>query len=1016
MSEAASAPSLQEIINSGFVLIGSIAAWFLVRSVVNKKILDRIELYNAGLCQWAMHTDIFNRLSLLVPVVIIRLFSAVFPDSVDIAWPLIAGLTNLLVILVLLTLTFSLRDLLAVLNLPEPLKKTDILHLLTIAGSTVGWGLTIIFGIQCYLSSIAMITNPSWALRLGGGAVCAIAIFATALWVRRRQNDVGDFQASIGPAHLRQSRRGGAATGSFDEIRIMDVVLTENTILLDQIVKQGADINERTRDGQVPLIEAIKHNLVDMVDALLEKGCKTELQDKKGWTPLTLAAFSGQTETVRKLIKKKADVNAPSGHGWTPLIWALHSGHGEIEQILCKQGAPAEQSDRYVWTKFPDRTAILDFLLQLYRLQIGAPPDSQQRFFPTSFSADATDISYRLEVKVDDKWLSRIVSLSMLGEGSGAKSRCYKVIFDTIWVVKLPPTPITKFETYIKAIKAERETVNQLSDHFVCIAPGLSDILKKVPGFTLSQKADQIAAEKMAAAWLGENPGFQKYLKIGKAFAFFMDISQYTFLSQYIEKFHNQDLAAKITSEMTMQTQLISDLIGLEAAYGEDKTSLFHELVDCCFQFESGVTRLSKEHPADRQIAPHEMRNWLVTHIFQQPQNIAKQGFSQELTGGINGLLESLAKQHEESWNAYRELVMSELTAKTFNQNTAQMAGVIKNFLLLLVKLKERGISMRDLKPDNLFIVEEEADFSLGIIDFETAVHIKDGGQTFTQPFLGGTPPFATPSHLLTNQDLHEIFGDIAPIYYYQDWYAVIGMIYTTVTGEKLLFKQTARELIRIIKEIRANRKNQSKLIRCFKSESNCFWQRVWQEFDQKTKEAADRLRAVTLLLPEDVRILLLENYQIQHKAHRQAVKAFIKQEAPLRGRENYQKLKHASIRKLNKMRSSWEDKTSGPDVKQDQRDKAVAFFNRLIRLKRQYEKMSDQIKMVETANIKLDAKTVMEILLICVYNGMYHIEWEKTAGLPKKEKAQKKTTPPTEKNGTVPINDTTVGITLASD
>ncbi|MBI4738866.1 hypothetical protein HY772_04855 [Candidatus Woesearchaeota archaeon] len=128
-----------------------------------------------------------------------------------------------------------------------------------------------------------------------------------------------------------------------------------------------------------------------------------------------------------------------------------------------------------------------------------------------------------------------------------------------------------------------------------------------------------------------------------------------------------------------------------------------------------------------------------------------------------------------------------------FARNKNQLTSIIINMLELLAWLAERQVAMRDLKPDNLLVAGERSQyprfllhpdqFSIGLIDVETAVYygMDEGG--VKQPQLGGTPFYATPSHLIKNDWLKEIFGDLPAVLHLQDWQATVAIIYKVVTG-----------------------------------------------------------------------------------------------------------------------------------------------------------------------------------------------------------------------------------------
>ncbi len=80
----------------------------------------------------------------------------------------------------------------------------------------------------------------------------------------------------------------------------------------------------------------------------------------------------------------------------------------------------------------------------------------------------------------------------------------------------------------------------------------------------------------------------------------------------------------------------------------------------------------------------------------------------------------------------YRKIIKDYIYRSSFEQNRTQMEAVTANLLDILAWFREKKVSMRDLKPDNLFVAGDPAryplflksaqEFSIGIIDVETAV------------------------------------------------------------------------------------------------------------------------------------------------------------------------------------------------------------------------------------------------------------------------------------------------------
>ena len=145
--------------------------------------------------------------------------------------------------------------------------------------------------------------------------------------------------------------------------------------------------------------------------------------------------------------------------------------------------------------------------------------------------------------------------------------------------------------------------------------------------------------------------------------------------------------------------------------------------------------------------------------------------------------------------------------------------------------------------------LETAGKYSLGLIDFETAVYLKK--DEIEQPLLGGTPFYATPSHVFKNDVLCYFFKNISRNYYFQDWYAAIGMIYLVVTGERL-FEETAKRLTEIVKKLQQSSENKHTLIDNFKKYNGFFWKSATKEFKVKTGANKFKLQSVKIVIYEN--------------------------------------------------------------------------------------------------------------------------------------------------------------------
>ncbi len=88
--------------------------------------------------------------------------------------------------------------------------------------------------------------------------------------------------------------------------KLLNAAETGDSARVEQLLKQGADVNEKKEDGTTALIRAVR---------------------------------KGHIEIVKTLIDAGADVNVKYEHGGTALMDAAAWGHTEIAEILRQAGA-----------------------------------------------------------------------------------------------------------------------------------------------------------------------------------------------------------------------------------------------------------------------------------------------------------------------------------------------------------------------------------------------------------------------------------------------------------------------------------------------------------------------------------------------------------------------------------------------------------------------------------------------------------------------------------------------------
>ncbi|MBQ6113196.1 MAG: ankyrin repeat domain-containing protein, partial [Synergistaceae bacterium] len=108
------------------------------------------------------------------------------------------------------------------------------------------------------------------------------------------------------------------------------------------LVKAGASLKKRDKDGRTPLIiAASRTSSIQILSFLIDSGSEIEARDNDGNTPLIAAAMMNpEAPVLNVLIKSGANVNAVNDKGNTPLMMsAMFNNNPEILRMLIDNGA-----------------------------------------------------------------------------------------------------------------------------------------------------------------------------------------------------------------------------------------------------------------------------------------------------------------------------------------------------------------------------------------------------------------------------------------------------------------------------------------------------------------------------------------------------------------------------------------------------------------------------------------------------------------------------------------------------
>ena len=116
-------------------------------------------------------------------------------------------------------------------------------------------------------------------------------------------------------------------------------VLSRNLMVVQSLVKAGAEVNPRTRDGSTPLMMAVNFGSVPMIKTLLAGGADVNFRIFNGYTALMVASDRHEPAIARILIAAGADVNAKNNFGETALYLAMKEENSEVVAVLKRAGA-----------------------------------------------------------------------------------------------------------------------------------------------------------------------------------------------------------------------------------------------------------------------------------------------------------------------------------------------------------------------------------------------------------------------------------------------------------------------------------------------------------------------------------------------------------------------------------------------------------------------------------------------------------------------------------------------------
>jgi len=633
----------------------------------------------------------------------------------------------------------------------------------------------------------------------------------------------------------------------------------------------------------------------------------------------------------------------------------------------------------------PDANHIVHFFLDLYRRQMGLPEPNPRLMSARSLTDPkrSREITYQLKVTHDGKNHARRMSICRLGDDVVSKSICYKVIYDDLLVLKIPPEPVTDFDQYLKNIQLERSIAHHLSPDIPCVSPSMTAILKKNPEFHIDGDLSSKACEEELIHQLKQSPSLQRHLKIQGTFVLFMGLSSHLFFDQIIDKMHQQEKLFRNAISAGLDT--MGDILAFQSAFGVGKEELFFSFANLQENYSLAMDHLLQQHGKNSHDIPEfRKKQWMFDQLAGKDISDDPHQLPDAFILDRKRLGKQVLSGKKKDVIAFIQLIQSDTQKTSHHRNRNTISGIINNLVAMLFHLKEKNTAIRDLKPDNMFLVGDSdnpdqfltsADqFKLGLIDLETSVDFEET-ESFKQPVLAGTPFFATPSHIFENTILKEVFQDASRTFYLQDWFAAVGTIYNVATG-KNLFEKTGKLLSEVVRMRSKAITRGEPLEDVLKNASWVFWHTACAEFEERMALDGEVFKDIPLSFGEKEKNMLLEETLDCDRLLLDQIKGSILKQPFFKGKNTQKNLFTAGAKKIATLEKNWLSGTNVPKTPPEISAGIVGFLRCIGHLKGCRAALAQQRPIFQDKGSPMTARNLIVQLFRLVFFFMYRPEW----------------------------------------
>jgi hypothetical protein len=189
-----------------------------------------------------------------------------------------------------------------------------------------------------------------------------------------------------------------------------------------------------------------------------------------------------------------------------------------------------------------------------------------------------------------------------------------------------------------------------------------------------------------------------------------------------------------------------------------------------------------------------------------------------------------------------------------------------------------------------------------------------------------------TPAHIFKNRVLMDVFGnDLSRVFYMQDWFAAIGMIYDVIKG-RWLFKITSRLIPEMARARKRGQKNNIPMTDTFSNVSRIFWNTAEEELMAAIKRDQEIFQLIHLSLPEHIVDMFAQEVHREKLMLRGLIKYCVGSQAYFS--KNAHKLVEATYEEIRMQRLKLERDGKDRPSSSDNQQKMMEMLKRIENLK----------------------------------------------------------------------------------